>query len=67
MFVFEPHGTSRIRGAGRMTPLADLELGLLIRTDDEFPRAQGPAFQVAMVEIQDALGLLGEVGIPAAE
>ena len=60
---FDAQGPGRCGGQGRMAARARLNAGLFIGADDPFVVGQRSAFPKALVEIEDAASLGGEIGI----
>ena len=63
VLMFDSSGLVRTRGQGGVLADAGLNAGLLIGADHELLGSQGRALPVPRVEVEDASGLGGEVGI----
>src|SRR5581483_359147 len=63
VLVFDLHRASRGRRPCRMPAVPDLELSLLVRGDHEVVRSERLTIPDARVEVEDAAGFEGEVGI----
>src|SRR6516164_3914845 len=63
ILVLNPHGSASSRGQGGLLTASRLNAGFFIRADDELRTMQRFALPNAGVEIEDAPGFAGEIGI----
>ena len=63
VFVLDLGGLAGCGGRYGMPTLTRLDGGLLVGRDDEIGLVQGSTLPSAVIEIQDAAGLAGEVGV----
>ena len=63
VFVFKFHRHAGLGRIGEMTPTSCLNTGFFIRRHDKLVSRQGNAFPHSCIDIQNASGFLGELGI----